>query len=543
MAWADFNNDGLQDLYLSYGGMGGINIQTDKLYKNMGNGTFANLIRSAGLFEGSDGGGIAFGDYDNDGDLDLYRTSWTENMNRLYMNEGSAKFEDVTEFANLASTLQFISCSWADINNDGYLDLYLGGSGPDSPSMIFKNNQNGTFTDVTAQSGLSIAGACSGIAFCDYDNDRDQDLLMTTYDDKPALFNNVREGVYENVTVKAGIAVGGMGWSSASWGDYNNDGNIDIFLTNWGWNARNHLYKNNGDGTFSDVSSPYDFPDSHGATWGDYDNDGYLDLFISTNSVNEDHLLFNNGGESFTDVSAQNGIVHIANTLGSAWADYDRNGFLDLYVMTFESSDGNKNLLYYNYPNDNNWLIVDLEGTTSNRCGIGTRIIAVAGDLSCTREVDGGTGLVQNSLPVEFGIGKNIQIDSLILKWPSGVTDIHTQVQPNQYVRAIEGERLMTDLDSEPLEENKPTTYQIYQNYPNPFNNSTRIDFAVPEVTWVTIKIYNMLGQEIITLADEFIETGYHSKTWDTRVLPSGIYFCKFSTRKFHKNIKMLLMK
>jgi hypothetical protein len=559
-AWGDYNNDGYQDIYICYGDY---TAMLNILYKNefhlsLMDKCFKNVANTSGVKSLGTNSGVSFGDYDNDGHLDLAVMDSYSNDSRLYRNQGNGQFHDVVDSAGLGD-FQGGKCAWADVDNDGYLDLYIGRSRPEHQGILFMNNGDGTFRDATAASNTGVPCSCGGIAFGDYDNDGDQDLYIangtSNWLTRNVLFENDGSGIFTDVALEAGVGGDEKYYSSASWGDYNNDGYLDLFLTNlsiFGTTYRNSLYKNNGDGTFSNVTSGagIGIVSSNSATWGDYDNDGYLDIYVSTRMLSVDHLYHNNGDGTFTEVINQSGIdPNISgNMTCSAWADYTRDGFLDLYMVTFYSPDSCKNKLYKNSGNENNWLVVTLEGIVSNRSGIGARVSVIADSLFTMQEVSGGQGDYQNSLPLEFGIGAMDKVDSLIIKWPSGIIDVYTDISPNQYMVCIENQGSDTGIGKDETDFILPDSPILSQNYPNPFNAQTTISFTLPSTMPVTLQILNTKGQIVLILVNEVRDAGNHSIVWDGRdrrgdELSSGMYLYRLITPDFHKSKTLTILR
>ena len=552
IAWGDYNADGYQDIYITYGSQNAT-AMNNILYKNMGDGTFTDVTSALGVEAYGKGSGVAFGDYDNDGDLDFV-TGVVEGDLLLFKNEGLNLYTQVAGQAGL-NLIWINSCAWADMNNDGFLDLFAGQWSFNGSCYLFFNNQDGTFRNVTGECIPLITSWFTGVSFGDYDNDGDQDLCITLLGSKGfnglnvLIMKNDNTGKFTDVTSQAGVFPYMGSCSSASWGDYNNDGYLDLIIT--GFSDRGNinilrLYKNNGDGTFDDVSNKAGFHciKTNSATWGDYDNDGYLDIYVSTQFSYFDHLLHNDGDGTFSDMTSQEGITHPSNTtMNSVWADYDQDGFLDLYVNTYYSEDLSKNYLYRNNGNDNNWLVVELKGSIGNKNGIGARVILFANTLFSIREVDGGLGTFQNSLPVEFGLGKVNKVDSLVIKWPSGIVDTYRDIQPNQYLIARENEALISSVREDEDKSMIPDFYILDQNYPNPFNSSTTIRFSLPKSGFVTLKIYSLLGQEIDTLVSEQKSSGEHEVEWNAEGLSSGIYLYRLKAGEFMKTKKLVLQR
>ena len=426
VAWGDYDNDGDQDLYVANYG------EANNLFQNDGDGTFTD-VTSGPLGDMGNGLGAAWGDFDNDGDLDLYVANEGE-ANRLFRNDGDGTFTDVTDSSGAAGDPGGGSgIAWGDYDRDGNIDLYVARFG--APNKLYRNLGTGAFADVTATSGpVGDAGEGDGVAWADYDNDGDLDLFLANYDGGTnRLFQNLGNATFTDATEASGVAGTGTG-SGAAWGDYDNDGDLDLYVSNWG--EANSLFRNNGDGTFTDIASVSgpiaDVGMGQAVAWGDYDNDGHLDLYL-VNCQQANKLFHNEGGVTFTDATASP-LDDTGYGPGVAMADYDNDGDLDIYLANaFEP-----NRLFRNDLNTgNNWLHVDLVAIGLGRgvpSVIGARVYVEAGGVRQMREVSGGSGLFsQDSLPVEFGLGASTTIDSLIVEWPSG----ERQVVPPPAVNTV----------------------------------------------------------------------------------------------------------
>ena len=390
VSFADFDNDGDEDIFIvRHDGPPGA------LYRNNGDGTFTDITNSAGLLETENEGGV-FGDYNNDGLLDLY-VSNEHGRNFLFRNNGDETFTDVSDGSGANLSGLAISSPFGDYNNDGLLDIYivnLSGS-----NVLLRNNGDGTFTNVTDAAGVGNTGAGITAVWSDFNLDGKLDLYVANQDAN-VLYQNDGFGTFTDITAIAGVGTGATSDGTAS-GDFDNDGDIDIYVANNG--SEDILYQNNGDGTFTDISVAAGISNSGaslGISFGDLDNDGWLDIFVA-NSGNANVLYHNNGDGTFSDISASAGIEDATGQAqGTAFGDIDGDGDLDIFVTNFNL----QNRLYRNEGNDNNWFIVNLDGTASNRFGIGVRVKVKSAGVWQTREVDGGSGFSsQNSIPLEFG--------------------------------------------------------------------------------------------------------------------------------------------
>ncbi len=345
VAWGDYDNDGDLDLLLTgYSASGEIS----KIYRNNGNGTFTDL--GAGL-PGVEGSSVAWGDYDNDGDLDILLTGYSSaaggEISKIYRNNGNSTFTDIN--AGLPG-VEVGSVAWCDYNNDGYPDILLTGysSTAGGPiSRIYRNNGNGTFTNV----GAGLPGVYYGsVAWGDYNNDGYPDILLTGYSNGgpiSSIYRNNGNGTFTDLN--AGLP--GVEAGSVAWGDYNNDGYLDILLTGYSstFGDISRIYRNNGNGTFTDLNAGLPGVEESSAVWGDYDNDGYLDILLTgySGSGPISKIYRNNGNGTFTELTTTSlpGVYY-----GSvAWADYDNDGRLDIL---FTGLDAGYNLVSHFFHND-----------------------------------------------------------------------------------------------------------------------------------------------------------------------------------------------
>jgi hypothetical protein len=447
VAFGDYDNDGDLDIYVANGGTGDFpDGAPNFLYRNNGDGTFTDVASEAGVAHPGTGEDVAFGDYDNDGDLDIRLGNYDE-ADVLYRNNGDGTFSDVTAFSGIGKVMVALGTALGDYDNDGDLDIFS--TNYRGNNVLYRNEGDGTFTDVAGTTGVEKSSSGMGTLFLDYDNDGDLDIYAVNQGGADILHCNNGDGTFTDVTEDAGvsgskISVPGQGTAS---GDYDNDGDLDIYVVGY----PNILYRNNGDGTFTDVALEAGV--SYGevslvVTFGDYDNDGYLDIYLGNGYDSAfpeaDFLYRNNGDGTFTDVTGEADVGNIGEALGVAFGDYDNDGFLDIYVVNYEQP----NMFYHNNGNDNNWLHVKTVGTISNRDGIGAKVRVVAGDLSMIREISGSTGFhCFNSMMAEFGLGRNAKADLLEIRWPSGIVDTFTDVRANQVIEVTEGASEFAEME------------------------------------------------------------------------------------------------
>jgi hypothetical protein len=463
-AWCDFNNDGFLDLFVS-----NWSNRTNVFYRNNGNGTFTRITQGDPVQEADYHTTAAAADYDNDGYPDLVVAAGVEaptsRRNLLFHNNGDETFSRVSG-GSVTNQLGFFAFpSWADYDADGFVDLFVTDAGVFSggvlygaKNLLFHNNGDGTFTKVTSGAIVNDIGIGFGALWTDYDNDGFMDLVVINLLSPGAsvgynfVYHNNRDGTFTRVqTNSVAMDAWPNGAEAAAWGDYDNDGLPDLFVGDEG-GTRNRLYHNNGRGSFTNVTSGVILvpPSPNGVAdcaWGDYDNDGYLDLFVgSWNGPNG--LYHNNGDGTFTRILTEP-FLNAANAVmnGVAWVDYDNDGSLDLFLTRYTlSADGVEgpasNLLYHNRGNTNAWVEVKLIGAVSNRSGIGAkvRLRATIGGKTFwqMRELTSGGGWDMHPLVAHFGLGDATNVDTLRIEWPSGIVQTLTNVATKQILTVVE---------------------------------------------------------------------------------------------------------
>jgi len=491
-AFLDYDNDGWMDIYLVNSGRCDFFTPNpplrNALYRNNRDGTFTDVTEQAGVAGGGYGMGVAVGDYNGDGWPDLYLTQYGRSI--LYRNNGDGTFTDVTEKAGVAAPGWATSAVWFDYDNDGRLDLFVcrfvefdrsknkfcgnQQSGerytcvPDvyepASSWLFHNNGNGTFTDVSRESGIAkVLGKAWGVVATDINNDGWMDLFVANDTVANFLFVNQRQGQFQEIALEAGVAYSrdgrarsGMGVDSA---DFDQDGWQDLFVTNVDHEMFS-LYHNNHDLTFDDLAEPMGLGQvtrlmsGWGVKFFDYDNDGNIDLFIANGhpddrieghsshvTYKEPLLVFHNNGGKLQNVSASAGSIfeQSFSARGLALGDFDNDGAVDVLIAI---NDGVPVLLRNKAAIESHWLGVRLIGKKSNPDAIGARIAWQAGDLKRTLlKVGGGSYLASHDPRQVLGIGKRMRIDRLEIRWPQPSTrvDTFTDLPIDRYVTITEG--------------------------------------------------------------------------------------------------------
>lgn len=498
VAVADYDRDGDLDLYFTTAQtttdwLAGRKPRANALYRNDGDGAFTDVAREAGVARADWNAGAYFADYDNDGDADLFLTAWGPNA--LYRNDGDGTFTDVTRQAGVAGPPDAWSASAAfgDLDRDGDLDLYvanyvqydlrdpeLGGlktlwhgipvyRGPvglvGQSDVLYRNNGDGTFTDVTREAGIADLHPPHyglGVVMSDLDDDADLDIYVANDSQPNFLWRNDGGLRFTEIAALAGVATNedakeqaGMGVDA---GDFDGDLRQDLFVTNFShdWNT---LYRNRGDMVFSDDTFPAGLRDSYRyLAWGtkffDYDNDGWLDLFVANGhiytdvdrhpqlgtSYRQENFLYRNlGGRGFENrtPSAGPGLRLVDSSRGVAVADVDRDGDLDLVVTHIDST---PNLLINEGGNRRAWIALKLEGTRSNRDAVGARVVLEAGGRKQLREVNPyGSYLSQGDPALHFGLGDAEVVDRVTIRWPSGLTEVLERLPARSFLTVVEG--------------------------------------------------------------------------------------------------------
>jgi hypothetical protein len=488
IGFLDFDGDGWQDIYVVQGALmsqypDGAKLH-GALFRNNRDGTFADVTESAGLTRNAWGMGVSAADYDNDGDVDLYLTCLGPNI--LYRNNGDGTFTDVTREAGVGNDLWSTSAAFGDIDGDGDLDLYVANylvldfnnlpeprcghrgnmvlCGPiakgiqNAPDVLYRNNGDGTFSDVSKSSGVAAIGPYDGLGcvMADLDNDRDLDIIVADDATPNLVFLNRGKGTFEEMGFMSGLALNADGLEQASMGvdaaDYNNDGLLDVFMTHFALEYST-LYLNKGNSLFEDVTSSAKIagPEWLLVSWGtrfvDFDLDGWKDIIHSNGHVypylikaglNESYaqpksLYRNERNGTFRDVGRLVGpaVQKPEVSRAVAFADFDNDGDIDFVAANMN---GSPSLFRCDQKGTNHWAMFRTVGTKSNRDGIGTRINLVAAGLRQVWEIKRTFGIYAVSDPrAHFGLGTADKINSIEVIWPSGTTQHFSDVPADRH--------------------------------------------------------------------------------------------------------------
>lgn len=543
-AWVDYDGDG--DLDLSVANIDGTG---NFLYQNDGQGHLDRVTSGTLATDQIQVHGLCWADADNDDDLDVFMAGPNSTM---YVNDGAGNFAAADPAGTFGTTdLRGWACAWADYDVDGFVDLVIthpaGFVGqPPTSNHLFHNRGDGTFEQVSASPVTTGQAPYTVATWSDFDLDGDPDLFIGS---GPANGTPGPDFIYRNMLAETGsadfvrvtdgpLATRVRDGQVINWIDYDNDGDFDVYVTNWGGangvgGIRDELYRNDG-GTLVEITTGNIVTDkqvSLASDWGDFDNDGDLDVYVSDgNGARTSRFYDNNGDGAFTKLITGPIISDQAASWGAAAGDFDGDGDLDLFVAN--AAPGSQNFLYRNdLANGNHWLKIRTVGTASNRAGIGAIVRARAvingvptwmmRDVSSQNSFNG-----HNDLTVHFGVGDAVSVDSLIVIWPSGAWDLYEDVDLDQTMTVTEGESPTTiAVGGDVLPEG---TISLF-NYPNPFSGSTRVVFTLGESETVNLSIYDPLGRLVATPVSGERAAGRHEVSFQSLGLPGGPYLYRLS--------------
>ncbi len=454
-AWGDYDGDGFIDLFVA-----NALVHTNFLYRNNRDGTFTRMTNASlgsMVSDVGDSSGGAWADYDNDGYLDLFVVNYRK-KSFLYHNNGDGSFTKIMQGPVVNDVGDGVAAAWADYDNDGAVDLFVSVTAS-LTNFLYHGNGDGTFTRIVSGDLATDWGGGQVPAWGDYDNDGDLDLFLPNNAAEffPAPYSNnlfyVNTGGGSFTRIASGNIAADPGFAHAcAWGDYDNDGYLDLFVTqnsNAG-RPKSLLYHNDRNGNFTRITQGdivNDLGDSTGCAWGDYDNDGFLDLFVA-NRDRSNFLYRNNGDGTFAKITSGAIVNDGGISVGCAWGDYDNDGFLDLFVANGEVTQSQNNFLYHNNGNSNQWIKVQCVGTASNRSAIGAKVrvaASIGGVMRWQlREISGGSGLGQNDLRANIGLGDATNVHTVRIEWPSGTVQEFHNLAVKQILTVTEPPRLQT---------------------------------------------------------------------------------------------------
>ncbi|MFN0034946.1 MAG: FG-GAP-like repeat-containing protein [Saprospiraceae bacterium] len=499
--WVDIDNDSDLDLFISNGPEAGEN---NLLYKNNGTGGFTAVTNDPIVQDHKPSDGATWGDYDNDGDADCFVVNWYNVNNLLYKNKGDGTFEQVTT-GNLVNDGGFSeTAAWGDYDNDGWLDLYVTNSDGNFRNFLYRNLHDGTFQKVSTGSPVTDAFASRSVNWTDFNGDGKLDLFVTNESNQHEnLYRNNGDASFTKLTTGPLLMAGGKTMSS-SWGDYDNDGDLDVFLANDQGN--DGLYRNDGNETFFKITTGSvvtSSGNSFGSEWADVDNDADLDLYVTNSFWGgpwENFLFLNNGDGTFVRNETEVATTDLGWSYGCAFGDWDCDGDLDLGVATCLNAN-QTDYLYENHSaeNGNHWLEIKLVGTTSNRSAIGAKVRATATingqQVTQLREISAQSGYCgQNQLTAHFGLADADSV-TVELLWPSGLEELLGNLAANQCLTAVEGQGISGTF--QPPFSGQSSRALALQ--PNPSSGSVTVTWEQPEAETILLQVVDVQGRVIFS--------------------------------------------
>ena len=513
VSFMDFNNDGWDDLTFA------TQKNEDIYFLENSNGTFIPRTFS-GLLNNCEAKQVLWIDFDNDGDKDFYITC-QDAANRLYENNGNLEFTDITVEAGLDLISEHtFGASFGDVNNDGYLDLYVTNRWiivQERYSILYLNNGDKTFTDATVAAQITKTPPVAFTStFIDYNKDGHLDIFtaMDKYYGN-ILFENNGNETFTDKSVESGFHHP-LDAMCVTPGDFDNDDDIDIYVTNTPLEG-NHFFRNNGDNTFDTIEIETGLV-VHGFCWGsnflDVENDGDLDLYISAqytpDSINSSHLFINDGIGKF-NISNPRMPNDTLNSFSNAVGDYDKNGFPDIAVNNYQDTPSR---LWRNTNTNGNWLKIKLLGTVSNRDAFGSKIEVYSGGRKQLRYTYANEGFIaQNANHEIFGLGNETQVDSVIISWLSGIKDTLKNVAANQEILIIEGDHPVGIDDAYP----EISKFQITVE-----NERIRILSKHTASLKLSIQLFSIDGEIVYDINSIILP--FEEFLLSTNTLPNGVY-------------------
>lgn len=525
-SWIDFNNDTYLDLFVSRSGL------PNSLYQNNA-GTLKKVSSGAIV---SDSSFInKWGDYNNDSFIDAFTTR--KGKSGLFKNNGDGSFTAITSGSLVNDNNATQTFSWGDYDNDGYLDLFMGNNA--SKDVLYHNNSDGTFSSVPVVKASTAVS--SGCAWGDYDNDKLLDLFVTVKGGNNVLYHNNGGGSFSKITA-GDIITNNKNTYDPQWVDYDNDGDVDLYISNTSSQPFHVLYENRGNGIFNALSNAIAQDEVQGTSiWSDFDNDGDQDVLI-VNITGQGNHFFENTPDAtgrpgnFVKMSTGMIITETDAGFGGAAGDYNNDGYNDVFAAAAYSNDANH--IFTNTNGCNSWLKVKCQGSISNNTAIGAKVSAKATISGVptwqTRELHDGSASIAS-----FGFFDAAVIDSLVVKWPaSNITQAFTQVPVDQMIFVIENNPLArmgkNKLEGKNTNEavNTGSANQSLSIYPNPANfGLAMLQFTMVNIDNVTVEVLDMAGKLILTPVNKKeCQVGDQQLELNLTGLANGIYYVRFTS-------------
>jgi hypothetical protein len=555
VAAGDYNNDGYVDLYVIRGDVG-----PNLLFKNMKNGTFQEVGASAGVnVTGARGSGPAFADWDGDGWLDLLIGGIETTTPTLFRNLGNGTFQNVTATSGVSYTDDTFSSTFGDYDRDGDIDIFMTHWG--APQIMYghlwRNNGTGTFTSVDTLAGFVEFGPnlfenLFTANFADINNDDWPDLLLASDFGTSEIYRNDVDGTFTCVTTPVIYEDNGMGAAVA---DYDADGDLDWFVSSiydtcGCFRTGNRLYRNSGTGTFTDVTDAAGVRVGYwgwGSTFVDLDNDGHLDLFHVNGwgppfEQDPARLFMSDGDATFTEMAGLAGVAHTGRGLGVSCFDLERDGDLDLFI----ANNSGAPVLYRNAGGSNKYLTIKLKGNAPNTEGIGARVLVTIGATTQMREIKAGCNYVsQDPAEAHFGLGNATVVNQVRVEWPNGQVTTVNNVPVNHYW--VISQSGITGLHEGPAPAARGGDILFAGAGPNPFAAAATFRFHLPAAAPAVVRIFDAAGRSVRTLHDAVGAAGAGALAWDGRdaagaAVPAGTYLYRLESmgRSFQGKLTLI---
>jgi enediyne biosynthesis protein E4 len=531
--WIDFDGDGDLDVFVVTGFSAN---NANVLYRNDG-GSFVSVTGVPLVQDFAESVCSTWADADNDGDVDAFVSNLVDQGGMFYRGQGAGDLALDTASGLGGSGQKGTGAAWGDYDNDGWLDLVVaalyGQGGIATGNRLFHNDGNGTFTEITTGPEVTTLDTHHHPTWSDYDGDGDLDLFFATgpvgSTDRDRLYRNrLKEtgtATFEAITTGT-IATDFRDSQVLSWVDYDDDGDLDLYAVNY-TSVPNQLYRNDG-GVFTRILTGAIVTDAgaaHGVVWGDFDNDGDQDAYVVRDLQQSNRYYRNDGAGTFTSITSGGFVNEGLSNYGAAAGDFDADGDLDLFVPTARSEAAS--VLYRNdLANGNHWLIVVPRGSFSNRSGVGAkvRVRATIGGVPRwqMREIKAGTSYGgHDALEAHFGLGDAAIADSVRVEWPSGLADAVTGVSANARRAVVEGETLAGVADQK-------ATLADLEVTPHPFTRQSRLTFRLARTEAVTLEAFDAAGRRIDTIEGGVFPAGKHSMAIGRLALPRpGVYLLR----------------
>lgn len=499
--FVDINGDGWDDIFVTNGLASG---QNNMLYINDTNGGFDTITSDIIVNDNERSDGASFADVDNDGDLDAIMVTFgaggVGRLNYFYRNNGDGSFTYESDAAMGTVLTYSETATWIDVNNDQFLDLYVTNSVGNLTNLYYENQGDGSFLNITNLPITNESKPSRSVDWIDYDADGDFDLFVTneTNSSSNSLFRNDGPNNFTQIT-DIEIVQDNKVSAGSSWGDIDNDGDFDLFVANWDGYSNQLFVNNNGvftENTSSIIAEPTTF--SFGSTFGDIDNDGDLDLFVCNAyeaGQNHNFVYINDGAGNFSLDTTSSLANQLGYTFGAAFGDYDNDGWLDIFLAN-TLGENQTNSLYHNLGSGNNWVKLNCQGTDSNTSAVGAIVKVKANingvDVWQQRGISANSGYCsQNSYTNHFGLGNAESIEEIEVLWPSGLVENFSNINVNSIYTIIEGTGIVFGAEDYIID-----TLEIY---PNPFSNELNItNNLLTENNNLTLFIFSIKGQVIL---------------------------------------------